>query len=136
MIEQDVSLASLIPKDCKVVKIQCARLCHLYQISTEETTLVQVRSCSLLRSGHLWQEMWQLFCSGYMAVVYSHLWAGASWEEESSGVPQDTVLAAVLQCNDLEDGVEGEGIRQFKTGRELWILERTGIHPVLSGDVG
>lgn len=64
MIEQDVSLAPLIPKDCKVVKIQCARPCHLYQINTEETTLVQVRSCLLLRSGHLWQEMWQLFCSG------------------------------------------------------------------------
>lgn len=96
MIEWDVSFAPLIPEDCKVAKIQCARACSLYQISTEETTPVQVRSHSLLRSGHLWQEMWQLFCSGYMALVYSHLWAGASWEEEYSGVPQDTVLAPVL----------------------------------------
>lgn len=47
-----------------------------------------------------------------------------------------TVLAPVLQCHDLEDGVEGQSIRQFKAGRELWILERTGIHPALSGDVG
>lgn len=31
-----------------------------------------------------------------MAEVYSHLWAGASWEEESSGVPQDTLLAPAL----------------------------------------
>lgn len=69
MREQDVSLAPLISKDCKVLQIECARPCHLYQISTEETTLVQVRSCSLLRSGHLWQERGQLFCSVYMAVV-------------------------------------------------------------------
>lgn len=96
MIEQNVSLAPLIPKDYKAVKIQCARPCRLYQISTKETTVVQVRSCSLLRSGHLWQEMWQLFCSGYIAAAYGHLWAEASWEEESSGVPQDTVLAPVL----------------------------------------
>jgi len=54
------------------------------------------RSRLPLRSGHLWQETWQLFCSGYMAEVYSHLWAGASWEEESSGVPQDTLLAPAL----------------------------------------
>lgn len=32
--------------------------------------------------------------------------------------------------------MEGESIRQFKAGRELWILERIGIHPVLSRDVG
>lgn len=96
VIKQDVSLAPHIPKDCKVVKRQCARPCHSYQISTE-TTVVQVRSCFgpttqegsclPLRSGHLWQETWQLFCSSYMAEVYCHLWAGASWEEESSGVP-------------------------------------------------
>lgn len=71
-----------------------------------------------------------------MAEAYSHLWAGASWEEESSGVPQDTLLAPALQCNDLEDGIEGESIRQFKAGKELWILKRTGIHPLLSRDVG
>ncbi len=34
-----------------------------------------------------------------------------------------------------KDGVEGESIRQFKAGRELWILVRIGIYPVLSRDV-
>lgn len=71
-----------------------------------------------------------------MAGVYSCLWAWASWENEASGVPQDTVLAPALQCNDLEDEVEKESIRQFKAGRELRLLKRTGIHPALSRDVG
>lgn len=71
-----------------------------------------------------------------MAGVYSCLWFGASWENEASVVPQDTVLAPALQCNDLEDEVEKESIRQFKAGRELRLLKRTGIHPALSRDVG
>lgn len=45
-------------------------------------------------------------------------------------------LAPILYCNDLEDGVERERIRQFKAGRESWILEKAGLNPVLSGDVG
>lgn len=72
-----------------------------------------------------------------MAGVYSCcLWVGASWENEASGVPWDTVPAPALQCNDLEDGGEKESIRQFKAGRELRLLKRTGIHPALSRDVG
>lgn len=144
MIEQDVSLAPLISKDYKLVKRQCFRPCNLYQISTSETTGVQVRSCF----GPTTQKVaywWEVATSG---KAYGNCSVAVTWLEctvicglEPAGRRHPvgshrTLLASALQCNDLENGVERESIRHFKARRELWILKRLGIYPVLSRDAG